>query len=115
MQDYERKVERVLVALEVIGGKWKPLILWHVLSKPKRYSELRRLIPDITEKVLIEQLRDLEREGVISRTVHSEKPPVVEYSATEHGRTLQTVFQTLSHWGRDHLQYLAEIDISAAP
>lgn len=106
------KVRRALVALEVIGGKWKPLILWHLLGKPKRYSELRRAIPDISEKMLIQQLRELERAYIIVRTVHSIKPPLVKYSWSEHGKTLQPVFQTLSHWGRDHSQYV--IDQSAA-
>lgn len=109
MEPEQEKVRRVLVTLDVIGDKWKPLILWHLLGKPKRYSELRRAIPDITEKMLIQQLRELEQDCIIVREVRSEKPPVVAYSWSEHGKTLQGVFQVLSHWGRDHTQYMTNV------
>lgn len=95
----------VEVTLEVIGGKWKSLLVYHLLQRPLRFSELKRLVPDITEKMLTQQLRELERDGVLSRTVFAEVPPRVEYRVTEHGATLKPVLEAMCQWGRSHWQH----------
>ncbi|MGL5059820.1 MAG: winged helix-turn-helix transcriptional regulator [Microcoleus sp.] len=94
----------VQATLKVLGGKWKLLILWHLKNAAKRYSELKRLIPEITEKMLIQQLRELERDGIISRKTLSQMPPKVEYAFTEYGRTLIPIFKPLCAWGQEHLK-----------
>jgi len=94
----------VEVTLEVIGGKWKSLLVYHLLQGPLRFSELKRLVPDITEKMLTQQLRELERDGVLSRTVFAEVPPRVEYRVTEHRATLKPVLEAMCQWGRSHWQ-----------
>lgn len=96
----------VQTTLKVLGGKWKLLILWHLKDNDRRYSELKRLIPEITEKMLVQQLRELESDGLVNRTVFSEVPPKVEYSFTEYGRSLEPVLQTLCNWGEQHLKRL---------
>jgi DNA-binding HxlR family transcriptional regulator len=92
----------VEAALEAMGGKWKPVILWHLSQGDCRFSELRRAIPRVTEKVLIEQLRQLERSGVVSRHVVETVPPMVTYSLTEHGQTLKQAILSVSEWGKHH-------------
>ena len=87
------------VALTVIGGEWKPLILFHLGSLPRRFGELRRLVHGISEKVLIQHLRELESDGILSRTNHREVPPRVDYTMTEFGRTLATALMPLCAWG----------------
>lgn len=88
--------------LKVLGGKWKVLILFHLNGDRKRFSELRRSIPGITEKMLSQQLRELESDGVIHRKVYPVVPPKVEYSMTKHGKTLQPVIGAMSRWGMEH-------------
>ncbi len=90
------------ITIKTIGGKWKPIILHHLLSGTKRFSELRRLTPDITQKMLTQQLRELEQEKLVERRVYPEVPPRVEYSLTEYGRKLEQVLKTLSEWGLVH-------------
>lgn len=94
----------VQATLKILGGKWKILILWHLRSEAKRFSELKRLIPEISEKMLIQQLRELEKDGVVNRTVLSDIPPKVEYSFTDYGRSLIPVLKALCDWGQKHLQ-----------
>jgi DNA-binding HxlR family transcriptional regulator len=94
----------VQATLKVLGGKWKLLILWHLKDAAKRYSVLKRLIPEISEKVLIQQLRELEYDGIISRTTLAKMPPKVEYAFTDYGRTLIPVFKPLCEWGEEHLK-----------
>lgn len=96
----------VQMTLKVLGGKWKLLILWHLKDGEKRYSELNRLIPEISEKMLIQQLRELEKDTIISRKTLSAMPPKVEYSFTDYGKTLIPVFQPLCEWGQEHLKQM---------
>lgn len=94
----------VEAALEVMGGKWKPLIIYHLMTGRKRTSELRRLIPDITQKVLTTQLRGLEKDEIVQRKVYSEVPPKVEYELTSYGWGLKPALDHLCYWGEDHLE-----------
>lgn len=89
--------------LDVIGGKWKMPILWTLSQKTHRVGELRRAIPDITEKVLAQQLRQLEADGLVWREEFPEVPPRMEYSLTERGRTLIPVLNRVADWGAQHL------------
>ena len=94
----------VKVTLEVMGGKWKPLIMFLLVEKTMRFSELQRSILPITQKMLTEQLRELERDGMISRKVYPQVPPKVEYSITKNGKTLLPVLETMHNWGMNHKQ-----------
>lgn len=94
----------VEATLSVIGGKWKGVILYHLLSaQPERFNALQRAIPRITRTMLTTQLRELERDGVVSRVVYPEVPPRVEYGLTELGESLRPVIEGLREWGREHL------------
>ena len=90
-------------ALSLIGGRWKSNILWRLLSNGKlRYSELRKLIPDISERMLVAQLRELEGDQLVVRIVHAEVPPRVEYELTALGRSMKPMLQSISDWGEMH-------------
>ncbi|OIO02466.1 MAG: transcriptional regulator [Desulfovibrionaceae bacterium CG1_02_65_16] len=90
----------VELALQVIGGKWKPIILWHLRDgDPRRFGELRRHMPNVTQKMLTQQLRELESDGLVARRVYAEIPPKVEYSLTEIGHSVLPVLDQLSRWG----------------
>lgn len=93
----------VEATLEIIGGKWKGVILYHLLSETARFNELRRLMPEITQRMLTKQLRELEADNLISRKAYPEVPPKVEYSITSYGKTLAPVIQALRAWGVQHL------------
>lgn len=95
-------VPGIATTLSAIGGKWKILILWHLAVRTSRYGELRRQIPGITEKMLIQQLRELEHDGIIVRKAYPEVPPRVEYSFTEYGTSLFPVLRALCAWGSKH-------------
>ena len=90
----------VAVSLEIIGGKWKGVILWHLCYKTLRFSQLRRRLQGVTQKMLTQQLRELERDGLVNRKVYAEVPPRVEYSLTDLGRTLEPTLRQLCDWGR---------------
>lgn len=92
----------VKVTLEVMGGKWKPLIMFLLVDETLRFSQLQRYIVGITQKMLTEQLRELERDGLVSRKVYPQVPPKVEYSITEYGKTLIPVLNTMHKWGKGH-------------
>jgi DNA-binding HxlR family transcriptional regulator len=94
----------VTTTLSVIGGKWKPIILWIIRDGKKRFGEIKKLIPSITQKMLTQQLRELEKDGIIHREVHPVVPPKVEYSLTDYGRTLTPVLNALAAWGETHKQ-----------
>ena len=92
----------VAVSLEIIGGKWKGVILWHLCHKTLRFSQLRRRLQGVTQKMLTQQLRELERDGLVNRKVYAEVPPRVEYSLTDLGRTLEPTLRQLCDWGRTY-------------
>ncbi|MCC3155845.1 helix-turn-helix transcriptional regulator [Hymenobacter sp. 15J16-1T3B] len=94
----------VRTTLNVLGGKWKLLVLSYLLDGPRRYGELKRLMPEITEKMLIQELRELELDAIVTRTVYQQVPPKVEYHLTEHGRRIQPLFTELIGWGQGYLQ-----------
>ena len=94
----------VEAALEVIGGKWKGVILYHLLSETMRFNALRRLMPEVTQRMLTKQLRELEADNIIKRKVYPEIPPKVEYSMTQYGKTLAPVINALQVWGSQHLK-----------
>lgn len=93
----------VEAALDVIGGKWKPLILWALGDNVMRFSELQKSLPGVNTKMLTKQLRELEEDGVITRKVYPEVPPRVEYAITDFGRTLIPILQALCTWGSEYL------------
>ena len=101
----------VEAALEVIGGKWKPLILWALGDNVMRFGELQKGLPGVNAKMLTKQLRELEEDGVISRTIYPEIPPRVEYAITDFGKTLIPILQALCNWGAQYL----DIDEDTAP
>ncbi|MBL0387588.1 helix-turn-helix transcriptional regulator [Tumebacillus sp. ITR2] len=90
--------------LAVIGGKWKALILWHLRDRVIRFGDLRRMIPGITQKMLTQQLRELEQDGLLLRTVYAEVPPKVEYSMTEYGESLRPLLKMMCEWGLIHMR-----------
>lgn len=98
----ETKECPVEFTLEVIGGKWKCVILWHVQHRVRRFGELRRLIPGATQKMLTTQLRELERDGLIARRIYPEIPPKVEYSMTAYGKTVSPMLAVMCKWGLQH-------------
>ena len=89
------------VTMDFIGGKWKTVVLWYLRKEVKRFSELKRLIPGITEKMLSLQLRDLEKDGLIERKIFAEVPPRVEYKLTREGKTLLPLLEEIAKWGRE--------------
>ncbi|MEO1130867.1 MAG: helix-turn-helix domain-containing protein [Planctomycetota bacterium] len=91
----------VEATLSVIGGRWKPILVCHLLAGPKRFGALKRLTPNATERMITLQLRELEADGVVSRTVFAEVPPRVEYDVTEYGRSLEPILVAMQHWGRE--------------
>ncbi len=88
------------ITMHFIGGKWKTVVLWYLCKDKKRFSELKRHIPEITEKMLSLQLRELEKDGFVQRTVYPEVPPRVEYALTEEGKTLIPLLEAMAAWGR---------------
>jgi len=91
--------------LAVLGGKWKILILWQLIGRPCRFNELRRAITGVSQHMLTTHLRELEGQGIVSRKIFAEVPPRVEYSLTDHGKTLGTVLRALAEWGKTHLEH----------
>ena len=102
-------------ALAVMGGKWKPLILFHLDSGPKRFGDLKRLVAGISEKVLIQQLRDLAAAGVLVRHDYQRVPPMVDYTMTPFGKTLARALVPLCVWGIENRARVAEIMPSRSP
>lgn len=92
----------VELTIDLIGGKWKAVILWHLMHNKKRFNELRRIIPRITTKMLTQQLKELEADGFVNRKIFAEIPPKVEYSITEAGLSLKSVFKEMCQWGKTY-------------
>jgi len=90
------------VAMEAIDGKWKILILWYLRDGEKRFNELQKSIYGITQKMLIQKLRELEVDGIVHREVYPVVPPKVEYSLTQYGGTLKPILKQLYYWGEEH-------------
>ncbi len=101
----------VEITMEVIGGKWKPLIIYHLMRGTLRFNELRRLMPLVTQRMLTRYLRELEQHGVVHRKIYAEVPPRVEYTLTPLGQTLKPVMDMLLDWGLMYLGNHPEIEI----
>ena len=100
--DYDCPVE---ATLDVIGGKWKVVILFHLTHDGTlRFAVLRRKIPGVSERMLTQQLRELEDDGIVHREVYAEVPPKVEYSLTEYGKTLRPITEVMCEWGQRHMK-----------
>lgn len=89
------------ITMDYIGGKWKTVVLWYLRKNKKRFSELKRLIPNITEKMLSIQLKNLESDGIVGRKIYAEVPPKVEYYLTDFGKTLIPMLEEIALWGRN--------------
>ena len=97
--------------LGVIGGKYKPIILYHLIDQTLRFSELRRFLPQTTAKMLTQQLRELEADGIVHREVYPVVPPRTEYSLTDFGRTLTPVLTAMCDWGKEYMgKYIRQWD-----
>jgi len=97
--------------LDVLGGKWKSMVLHRLLYGTMRFGELKRLIPPVTQRMLTRQLRELERDGVIHRKVYAEVPPKVEYSLTSVGLSLKPILLMMSDWGEQYQDQLANLKV----
>lgn len=105
MKQSEKKYNcPVSATIRLIGGKYKALILWHLTYKTIRFSELKKLVPDATPKMFTQQLRELEGDGLLERTVYPVVPPRVEYSLTEKGRSLYPILEAMFNWGTSELR-----------
>ncbi|MFJ5624960.1 winged helix-turn-helix transcriptional regulator [Peribacillus loiseleuriae] len=95
------------LTLSIIGGKWKMLIMWHLGKEgTKRFGELKSLIPAITQRMLVSQLRELEEDLIVSRKVYPVVPPKVEYSLTDRGHTLIPILESMYVWGKDYTEFI---------
>ncbi|MEI2405710.1 winged helix-turn-helix transcriptional regulator [Niallia taxi] len=108
MKDLDNEISQedfacpVGVTVDVVGGKWKGLILYHLISGPKRFNEIRRIMPKITQRMLTLQLRELEQDGIVNREIYQQIPPKVEYSLTEFGETLKPIIFLMRDWGETY-------------
>ena len=92
----------VEITAGIIGGKWKPLILFYLQDQTRRFGEIQKLLPGVTKKMLTQRLRELERDGIVHRKVFAQVPPRVEYSLTRHGQSLRPILELMSGWGDKH-------------
>lgn len=92
----------VETSLDVLAGKWKILILWYLRRDTLRFNELQKMLPRVTQKMLIQKLRELEEDGIVHREVYPVVPPKVEYSLTEYGETLKPILKQMYFWGEIH-------------
>lgn len=96
------------ITMDLIGGKWKPIIIWHLGTKgTQRFNELKKLLPQITQKMLTQQLRELEADDLINRKVYAQVPPKVEYSLTDLGESLMPILKMMCNWGNDYYKQSA--------
>ena len=91
---------------DIIGGKWKAVILYYLSKGPKRFNELRRLLPEVTQRMLTLQLRELEQDGIVHREIYKEVPPKVEYSLTEFGASLGPIIVQMLDWGEHYIEQI---------
>ena len=94
----------VVATLDIIGGKYKALILWHLIDDTRRFGELRRLIPQATPKMLTQQLRELEEDNLVIRTVYPVVPPKVEYQLSDLGKSIKPILEAIRIWGTDYMK-----------
>lgn len=99
---YNNQIE---VVLDIIRGKWKSHIIFHLGSGPVRTGELIHLVNGVTQKMLIEQLKELEQDGLIARKVYNQVPPKVEYSLTNYGSSLRDILKVVCDWGDDYIKH----------
>lgn len=92
----------IAITLDVVCGKWKGLILWYLHKNKMRFSELKAAMPKVSHKMLAQQLRELEKDGLIERTVYPQVPPRVEYTLTRYGRDLEPILEMMYLWGKNH-------------
>jgi DNA-binding HxlR family transcriptional regulator len=95
--------------ISLIGGRWKPSILWRLMSGKMRYNELRKNLPDVSERILVLQLRELEKDGLVKRIVYAEVPPRVEYQLTETGLSMKPMLKTILDWGMKNRSLKSEV------
>ncbi|OCX54848.1 HxlR family transcriptional regulator [Mucilaginibacter sp. PPCGB 2223] len=93
----------ISASIDVIGGKWKPIIIWLLMNETQRFGELHRSIPGVALKVLSRHLKELEADGIIIRKAYPEVPPRVEYSLSDKGRSLDAIMKQLAQWSRDNI------------
>jgi len=95
----------VVATLAMIGGKYKALILWHLVDETRRFGELRKLIPQATQKMLTQQLRELEDDNLVVRTVYPVVPPKVEYQLSDLGKSIKPILDAMRNWGIDYMKH----------
>src|SRR5699024_343437 len=101
----------VEVVSDAVAGKWKPIILFHLMeNKVMRFNELKRSIPNITQKMLTSQLRELEYHHIVHRKVYPQVPPKVEYSLTDYGQSIIPILKSMQKWGTSHFEHLNKND-----
>lgn len=108
----EKKIDKcpVETALDVLAGKWKILILWYLRRDTLRFNELQKMLPRVTQKMLIQKLRELEEDGIVLRVVYPVVPPKVEYSLTKYGQTLKPIIKQMYLWGEIHKEKFGNKD-----
>jgi len=89
---------------KVLTGKWKPLLIWNLSNSVHRFSDLKRCLPDASPKMITQQLRELEEDGLVHRKIYPEVPPKVEYSLTDYGKTAEPLLKQFTIWGANHLR-----------
>ena len=107
-KEYRCPVE---LTINLIGGKWKAVLLWELFEKTLRFNELTRLFPNATRKMVTQQLKEMERDGLVFRKEYIQIPPKVEYSLTDFGKTFMPILQSMNQWGEDYLSENNERDI----
>ncbi|WP_041699409.1 winged helix-turn-helix transcriptional regulator [Thalassoporum mexicanum] len=107
---HQRSTCPVESTLGAIGGRWKVLILKELFDRTKRFGELHKALHGITQKMLTQQLREMERDGLVNRKVYQQVPPKVEYSLTEMGKTLEPVLESMHRWGIDFIEHKQELE-----
>ncbi|WP_298831017.1 helix-turn-helix domain-containing protein [uncultured Planococcus sp.] len=103
------------LTLSIIGGKWKMLILWHLGKEgTKRFGELKNLMPGITQRMLVTQLRELEEHLIVHREIYPVVPPKVEYSLTDQGRSLIPILDSMYEWGKDYMEHNLDTKVESS-